>query len=138
MASFNENVVEQATLVWLEEQGYAVAYGPAIAPEEPNAERERYEEALLPQRVEAALQRLNSDASQEARAEALGIVRGLSNPALIEANRTAHRYLTEGVEVEVIVNGERRDGSSRTTLLTSRTATPATSRTGPRQPALFD
>ena len=105
---FTEDVVEQAALVWLEAQGYAVAYGPTLAPGEPGAERERYEEAVLPGRVEAAIERLNPGASAEARAEALRVVRAQGGPDLMEANRGAHRLLTDGVEVETMDGGQVR------------------------------
>ena len=108
MSTFNEDVVEQAALVWLEAEGYTIAYGPRLAPGEPGAERECYDEAVLPGRVAAALQRLNPGASDEARAEALRVVRTLSDPSLMEANRQAHRLLTDGVEVDVLVGGETR------------------------------
>ncbi len=36
---FTESTVEEATLQWLEELGYAVVHGPDIAPDEPGAER---------------------------------------------------------------------------------------------------
>ena len=35
MTAFTESVVEEATLAWLEELGYAVLHGPAIATANP-------------------------------------------------------------------------------------------------------
>lgn len=37
MSSFAESVLEDATLNWLERQGYLVLYGPAIAPGKPDS-----------------------------------------------------------------------------------------------------
>ena len=38
--AFNESTVEKAALSWFGELGYTVAHGPAIAPGEPEAERD--------------------------------------------------------------------------------------------------
>lgn len=42
-ATFTESVVEDAALEWLRGLGYAVLSGPAIAPGEPLAEKQRTE-----------------------------------------------------------------------------------------------
>ena len=39
MVKFTESTVEEATLQWLKELGYAVLHGPEIAAGEPAAER---------------------------------------------------------------------------------------------------
>jgi len=36
---FSESTIEEATLDWLERQGWQVAHGPDIAPDTPGAER---------------------------------------------------------------------------------------------------
>lgn len=46
MVAFTESVVEQATMAWLESIGRDIANGPDIAPEGPNAERERHRTGL--------------------------------------------------------------------------------------------
>ena len=58
-ASFTESVIEQAALAWLEALGYGVLHGPEIAPGEPAAERENYEQVIVESRLRQALQRLN-------------------------------------------------------------------------------
>ncbi len=47
MTAFNESVVEEAALGWLEELGYARRFGPIIAPGEAAAERDDYGQALM-------------------------------------------------------------------------------------------
>ena len=42
MSQVTESVVEAAALEWFAELGYAVAYGPALAPGEPTAERDSF------------------------------------------------------------------------------------------------
>ena len=59
MTPINESVIEQAALAWLESLGYAILYGPEIAPGEASAEREHYGQVVLERRLRQALQRLN-------------------------------------------------------------------------------
>jgi len=42
-----ESTVESAALTWFEGLGYKVLYGPDIAPGEPKAERDNYEQVIL-------------------------------------------------------------------------------------------
>ena len=59
MTAFNESVVEEAALGWLEGLGYARRFGPEIAPGMLAAERDDYGQAVLSQRLRDALARLN-------------------------------------------------------------------------------
>ena len=48
MNHFNENsLTEQSLIEWLQSQGYEYAYGPDIAPNQPSAEREFFNEVVL-------------------------------------------------------------------------------------------
>ena len=64
--NFNEDVVEQATLAWLEGLSYEILLGPDIAPGERATERDDYREMLLLQRLRDSLVRLSSNASPDA------------------------------------------------------------------------
>jgi type I restriction enzyme, R subunit len=108
MAKFNEDTVEQATLEWLRNLGYEYQFGPNIAPDEPNAEREDYREVLLLGRLRDALRRLNPNAPQAALEEALRRVSTPEFPALIQNNRAFHKLLVDGVETEVMRDGVLR------------------------------
>ncbi|HMN14697.1 MAG TPA: hypothetical protein PKD55_20450, partial [Bellilinea sp.] len=59
MTLLNEDIVEQAALNWLGGLGYGVRFGGDIAPGEPAAERESYDEVLLLGRLRDALERIN-------------------------------------------------------------------------------
>jgi type I restriction enzyme R subunit len=59
MTPINESVVEQAALAWRESLGYAILFGPDIAPGEPQDEREDYGQIVLERRLPQSLQRLN-------------------------------------------------------------------------------
>jgi type I restriction enzyme R subunit len=50
---FNESVVEQATLAWMESAGWQIKNGAEIAPAAPTAERSDYGEVVLSQRLRA-------------------------------------------------------------------------------------
>ena len=54
-----ESTVEEAVLLWLTGTGWTVAYGPDIARDTPNAERDDYREGILEGRLRSALVRLS-------------------------------------------------------------------------------
>ena len=70
-------------------------------------ERGSHDEVLLSGRLREALARLNPHLPAETLEEALRKVRQTDTPSLVEENRRLHRYLVEGVPVEVA----REDGS---------------------------
>ena len=107
MTRFSESDVEKATLEWLTGLGYAVLHGPDIGPEGLKRERGSHDEALLTGRFREALVRLNPHLSPETLEEVLRKVRQTETPSLTEENRRLHRYLIEGVPVELA----REDGS---------------------------
>jgi type I restriction enzyme R subunit len=106
-SSFAESHVEDATLVWLAELGYATANGLDIGPDGDHPERASYGDVLLIERLRAAIANLNPTLTAEARAEVLAKVMQTESPSLVEENRRLHRYIVEGVPIEV----RRADGS---------------------------
>ena len=108
MAGITESEVEDAALQWLAGLGYAVLHGPDIGPEGPAPERGSYDEVLLTGRLRKALARINPHLPAETLEDVLRKVRQAETPSLIEENRRLHRYLVEGVPVEVA----REDGST--------------------------
>src|SRR5690606_3591149 len=98
---------EDAALEWLSGLGYALLHGPDISPDGSSPERVSYDQLLLTMRLRAALKRLNPHLSAETLDEVLRKVQQTETPALVEENRRLHRYLIEGVPVEV----SREDGS---------------------------
>jgi len=107
MAGFTESVVEDAALTWLEGLGYTVVPGPQIAPGELYAERDNYGHVILEDRLRQALLRLNPDLPPEALEDAQRKLIRADAPSLIERNRSLHRMLVDGVNVEY----RRLDGS---------------------------
>jgi type I restriction enzyme R subunit len=106
-AGIAESHVEEAALAWLAELGFGTASGIAIGPDGPAAERAAYGDVVLVGRLSAAIARLNPNLAAEARAAALAKLLQAETPSLIHENRRLHRYLVEGVPVEV----RRPDGS---------------------------
>ncbi len=105
--SFSESVVEEASLAWLRDLGYAVVFGPQIAPGELHAERVSLDEVVLPGRLRAALLRLNPGVSAEALDEAFRRVVRVDAADAVTRNRAFHKMLVDGVTVEE----KRKDGS---------------------------
>jgi len=100
MGNLTESVIEKAALAWLGGLGYAIKYGPDIAPGMPYAERDDFGQVVLAGRLRDALARLNPDLPLEALDDAF---RKLTRPegATLEArNHAVHRMLVDGVNVE--------------------------------------
>ncbi|HBN9704013.1 type I restriction endonuclease subunit R [Pseudomonas aeruginosa] len=103
-----EDQLEQETLGWLSELGYAHLYGPDIAHDGDNPERESYRDVLLTMRLRTAIARLNPQIPLAAREDALRQVLELGVPVQLSANRLFHRLLVGGVPVQYQKDGETR------------------------------
>ena len=101
-----EDQLEQETLTWLSELGYAVHNGPDIAHDGPNPQRTNYREVVLTERLRAAIARLNPDVPASARDDALHKVLNLGIPALLSANRSFHKLLVGGIPVQYQKDGD--------------------------------
>lgn len=106
---FSEDILEGACLEWLEGLGYEKVFGPDIAPEQVGAERESFGDVVLKERLISAIDRLNPDATEEAKEDAIRRVLVFDEPSLITVNRKFHQYLRDGIPVELRQN----DGSTR-------------------------
>ncbi len=103
-----ESTVEEATLQWLEEMGYAILPGPEIEPEGPRQERTSFGDVVLVDRLRSAVARINPQIPKEAREEAVRKLLRAEHPDLAENNRRFHRYLTDGVPVEYQAEGRMK------------------------------
>jgi type I restriction enzyme, R subunit len=106
---YTESDLENATLEWLNELGYSVAFGPDIASDGESSERKNYKDIVLADRLRAAVAKINPSIPQDAQEEAIKKVINIAytNPSLMVINRTFHKLLAEGVDVEY----RRKDGS---------------------------
>lgn len=107
MSGFAESHVEDAALAWLSELGYGTANGLDIGPDGDHPERASYGDVLLVNRLGAAIAKLNPTLTAETRVEVLAKVSQVTTPSPVEENRRLHRFIVEGVPVEV----SRADGS---------------------------
>ncbi|MCJ0879982.1 type I restriction endonuclease subunit R [Pseudomonas sp. JI-2] len=103
-----EDQLEQETLGWLSELGYVHLYGPDIACDGSNPDRESYHDVLLTMRLRTAIARLNPQVPLAAREDALRQVLELGVPVQLSANRLFHRLLVGGVPVQYQKDGETR------------------------------
>ncbi len=97
--SFTESIVEEAALIWLQEAGYTVAWGPDLAPDGIAPERSTYHDVILGDRLRSALARLNPDLPPSALDDAFRQLTRTDSPNLFENNHRFHRLLVEGVPV---------------------------------------
>lgn len=107
---FNESTVEEAALSWFEGLGYEQRHGSDIAPGEPHAERESYDEVILPLRFQEAINRINPTAPQEAIEEAIRKVQKWTAVDLVQSNRQIHQWIVNGIEVEYRDSADRIRG----------------------------
>ena len=99
MNHLNESALEETALSWFADLGYEVAHGQDIAPGEPAAERDSYDQVVLVGRLRDAVERLNRTIPVEARDEAIRKVLYPESPSLIVNNRRFHAMLRDGVEL---------------------------------------
>ena len=99
-SGINEHDVEIAALAFLQGVGWEISHGPDLAPGAPASERNNYGEVVLDRRLRDALALLNPSIPSSALD---GAVRKLTQPegATLEArNRSFHRMLVDGVNVD--------------------------------------
>ncbi len=101
MSLIDENMAEQAALDWFEELGYERVFGPDIAPDGSEQERESYKQVVLADRLMTALARLNPHIPASVLEDAARQVIHGNAAGLMQANRQFHRWLTDGVPVEI-------------------------------------
>ncbi|MGA2158056.1 MAG: type I restriction endonuclease subunit R [Dehalococcoidia bacterium] len=97
-----ENIIEQASLAWLESLGWAIKHGPEIAWGELWSERTDpdYRDVILERRLKEALARLNSELPPEAIEDAFRKLLRAEGATLATRNRAIHRMIVDGVTVE--------------------------------------
>ncbi|MCB9082320.1 MAG: type I restriction endonuclease subunit R [Lewinellaceae bacterium] len=98
--SITENEIEEIALGYLQRLGYAYLLGTDISPDGDHPERQ-YNEVVLTTRLRDAIDKLNPALSQDAKEDALKKVLRTDSPNLLINNETFHKYLTDGVDVEI-------------------------------------
>ena len=99
MAVISEDHIEQIIIQEFIDLGYSYVNGADISPEGTAQERE-YNEVVLKNRLHTAIAKLNPNVPYEAQEEAVKKVLRTDSPNLFQNNYQAHKYLTDGVDVE--------------------------------------
>jgi type I restriction enzyme, R subunit len=100
MNSITENEIELIALDYLKNLGYFHILGTDISPDGEHPERQ-YTDVVLTTRLLDAIDKLNPAITQEAKDDALKKVLRTDSPNALINNENFHRYLTEGIDVEV-------------------------------------
>jgi type I restriction enzyme R subunit len=103
MTPIFESHIEEFVIELLENQGFIY-----LSPEKQEAERANLSEVVLKERLKNAIDELNPKIPNEAKEQALKQVLNLPSQNLIDNNEAFHRMLTEGIEVEYLVEGNIR------------------------------
>ena len=113
MTILNESTVETAALEYLRDLGFETAFGPDIAADGTQPERNSYDTVYLLGRLREALARINSFATTASVDEAVKRLHRAESQSAVAENMRVHGLLRDGVPVE------RRDSSGqvRTELL---------------------
>ena len=98
--SISENEIEEIALGYLQSLGYGYVLGTDISPDGDHPER-TYNDVVLITRLRDAIDKLNPVLSQVAKEDALKRVLRTDSPNLLINNETFHKYLTDGVDVEI-------------------------------------
>lgn len=98
--SITENEIEEIAIGYLQALGYTYQLGTVISPDGEHPER-KYNEVVLVTRLRDAIDKLNPTITQDAKEDALKKVLRTDSPNALINNETFHKYLTEGVDVEV-------------------------------------
>lgn len=111
-ARLTESEIETLAIERLQALGFDYVYGPDIAPDAANPERESFADVLLLGRLRKAVARINSTLPAAALDEAIKTIQRISSPELLANNEAFHRLLTEGVNVSY-----QKDGNTRGDLV---------------------
>jgi type I restriction enzyme R subunit len=112
MTKLTESAIENLAIERLQALGFDYIYGPDIAPDAANPERESFADVILDERLRKAVARINSTLPAAALDEAIKTIQRISSPELLENNEAFHRLLTEGVNVSY-----QKDGNTRGDLV---------------------
>lgn len=105
-----ESTLEQQAISWFQDNGYTHIFAPDIAPGEANEERKDYSDIILFDRLKNKLTTLNQNVPPQGIEEALRKIQLFEHQNLIQQNKSCHKYLTDGVDVQYqTVDGTKSD-----------------------------
>jgi len=98
--TITESIIEDASLAWLDDLGYQIAFGPDLAFDGSHPERENYQGVVLNERLLTALRLINPHLPESVIQEAF---RQLTRPdqlSLLRNNHAMHHLLVEGIPID--------------------------------------
>jgi type I restriction enzyme R subunit len=104
----NEQELEDLCISWFQETGWHYVTGPDMAPDGTSPERADYRQVLLRDRMLAALARINPHIPPAALELALHALQTVSEPQMVVRNRSVHRLLLNGAQVEFSVGDAKK------------------------------
>lgn len=96
----NEDQLENLCLDWFREGGWDVLYGPDIAPDGENPQRDDYAQVLISAHLKTAFAQINPHLPQDCFEQVWAKLNNPESLDLITNNRAFHRLLLGGVAVE--------------------------------------
>ncbi len=108
MTKITEKDTELYAIKELENLGYSYIYGPDIAPDTDAQERTSFDQVILTERLQKAIDRINPTIPDNAKEDALKQVSRIGTPDLLTDNETFHKMLTEGINVTYQKEGSQR------------------------------
>ena len=108
MTKITEKDIELYAIEELENLGYSHIYGPDMAPDTDAQERTSFDQVILTERLQKAIDRINPTIPDNAKEDALKQVSRIGTPDLLTDNETFHKMLTEGINVTYQKEGSQR------------------------------
>lgn len=102
----NEDQLEQNIIEIIQNQRYTYIYGPNIDPGTPNSERDTFDQVILVKRLKENINKLNPTLSEYVKEAAIKKVLDIHTIDQTSNNQTFHTYLTEGIKIDNLQNGE--------------------------------
>ncbi|MDD4871293.1 MAG: type I restriction endonuclease subunit R [Kiritimatiellae bacterium] len=99
-SKFTESIVETACLEYFGSLGYQYLPGPDIASDGMFAKRSGYGDVLLRNRLKESLIKINPTIPSQAIDEAVKQISRTDSPTVVINNRTFHKLVTDGVDVQ--------------------------------------
>ncbi|MDR2709680.1 MAG: type I restriction endonuclease subunit R [Elusimicrobiota bacterium] len=106
MIKICESAIEKMAIEELQGIGYTYISGVDLSPDSPNREREKYEDVLLMNRLEAAMFKLNPTLPADTIEGAARRLSRIANSSMIADNEEFHRLLIDGVPMEYRKDGD--------------------------------
>ena len=112
MSKLVEGDIEQWAIEQLQGLGYRFVHGPDIEPKSGEALR-AYTDVLIASEVKTAIARLNPELNGSQCEEVFRTLQNINHGSLIRDNREWHKYLTQGINIEIQQNGQSKGHLAR-------------------------